>query len=57
MIWQDIVDLIENGTINALDEVKVYDGMTGDEFEADLIEFDEDLTIQIIINPDPEVHQ
>jgi hypothetical protein len=54
MKWQDIIEQIKNGEIDVNSDVVVYDQSTGDEFDCDLIQFDDNGEVCIVINYDSE---
>jgi len=54
MKWKEIVEEINKGVINEENEIVVYDKETGEEFDCDLIEFEDTGEIQLIINEDCE---
>ena len=54
MKWSDITEQIMKGTININDDVIVYNQETGDELDCDLIQFEDNGQICIVINSDDD---
>ncbi len=54
MKWKDILEMLLNGQLKGNDDVIVYDQATGEEYDCDLIQFDDTGEIAIVINGDED---